>query len=90
MILLKLFKVSICFTAALAFPSILYPPSKIDRSLPLQCFSAISSATKVRFLNPLSEILKQPRGSSFLLSNPAEIKINSGLNRFALFTSLFL
>ena len=89
MILLKLFKVSICFTAALAFPSILYPPSKIDRSLPLQCFSAISSAIVVSFLNPLSEMLKQPKGSSFLLSNPAEIKINSGSKRLAFFTRIF-
>ena len=85
MILLKLFKVSICVTAAFAFPSILYPPSKIDKSLPLQCFSAIFSVIFVSFSNPLSEMLKHPRGSSFLLSNPAEIKINSGLKKFAFF-----
>ena len=79
-----------CATAAFAFPSILYPPSKIDRSLPLQCFSAIFRVIFVSSSNPLSEMLKQPRGSSFLLSNPAEIKINSGSKRLAFFTSIFL
>ena len=78
-----------CVTAAFAVPTTLYPPSKIERSLPLQWFSAICSAIVVSVLNPLSEMSKQPRGSSFLLSNPADIKIKSGLKIFAFFTNLF-